>query len=217
MTKKEINAKEVIQCTEVLISLGRIDLLDSQFNMYKYIMDSRGKRCALRIKSIYNEYEIFHLVLYYFITDFNRSLKKAANCLTDCLIMCVHQLNNQNYLMERNPNRIKEEYDKHEEYVHKKGINFSIFFKNSYLYYNIYKFLSHCNILNLSDVFLKCSIHEIFRELDSMSDDELLEISIQELTIMNRILVSMNVGNDLSQHIESYLLLKIGDNEFDQI
>ena len=90
MVRKEINAKEVIQCTEVLIALGRIEFLDAQFNMYKYIMDSRGKRCALRIKTLYYEYEIFHLVLYYFITDFNRSLKKAANCLTDCLIMCVH-------------------------------------------------------------------------------------------------------------------------------
>ena len=99
--------------------------------------------------------------------------------------------------------------------MQKKGANFSIFFKNSYLYYNIYKFLSHCNILNLSDVFLKCSIHEVFRELQHMSDDELLEISIQELTIMNRILVSMNVGSDLSSHIESYLLLKIGANDFD--
>ena len=111
----------------------------------------------------------------------------------------------------------KEEYDGHELYLQQKGINFSIFYKNSYLYYNIYKFLCHCNVLNLSDLFLKCSLHEIFSEIDATSDQDLKHISLLELTIINRVLVSMNIGVDLSNHIEAYLILKIGQNDFDHI
>jgi hypothetical protein len=52
-------------------------------------MDIRAKRCAMRIKSIYDDYEPFHLLLYYFNTEMNGSLKKTANGLIDCLIMSI--------------------------------------------------------------------------------------------------------------------------------
>lgn len=201
LRRKEINVKEFIKVQEILIALGRIEHLHSQFYMFKHVMDNRAKKCALRIKNQYEDYEPFHLVLYYFATDFNRSLKKAANGLVDCLIMCIQQLKREIYLSDRRLGRLKEEYDAHEIYLQSKGVNFSVFFNNSYLYYNIYKFLSHCNKLNLSELFLKCSIQEMFRDIAKMSNEDLKSMSILELTIMNKILISMNVAGDLSNHI----------------
>ena len=44
----------------------------------------------------------------------------------------------------------------------KKGVDFSIFFKNPFLFYKCYKFLKFHNLVELAEIFLKAAELDLF-------------------------------------------------------
>lgn len=57
----------------------------------------------------------------------------------------------------------------------------------------------------------------MFRDIAKVNNEDLKTMTLLELTIMNRILISLNTAGDLSNHIETYLMLKKGESDFDHI
>ena len=76
--------------------------------------------------------------------------------------MTIEQFKRKQYFSSRKRNRSNEEFDQHELYMERKGVNFSIFFKNPFLFYKCYKFLKFHNLVELAEIFLKAAELDLF-------------------------------------------------------
>lgn len=209
LNSKRFNIVLFLMVNELLIILGHDQDLMAQFFGYQYLQEARAKKMGLRIKQEYNDNEIFQMVIYYLGEKNESTYKKCSSDLIDSLFMMRSQLRKMVFLEhEKSMLRIVQEYNSFEDYLYKKGRNFSLYFKNYQLLLSCYSFLKLVNSIDLSEFFLEAAQNDFFLYLKDLKKREILNLNVNDLIGGDRLLRSLGVNSLLQKHLRSFLLLK---------
>lgn len=210
-------------CTKALEFFYNIDEEEyvlEHFTALSILKERATKRAAMRIKSMWYDYEIFPISLYYTTSDAKTQEKKIMANFHDCILQLFNQVNRIKFATSQDMDPEQEYEDEMDAkpqntdlnltttYQNMKGRNFSLYFTNGYLYFTIYRHLFERNINKLSQLFLTASIQELMIELGSVPSDELRNVPISTYITLWRVLSVQGAFPELQQALFRFIVFK---------
>lgn len=211
--------EECAKALEVMYCLDLDDQLLEHFTTLSILKEKSAKKVAMRMKSMWHDYEIFPITLYYTSLDAKAQEKKILANFHDCILQLFNQVNRIKYSknqeleadLDENEGRsqpLTNDINATTMYQSMKGRNFSLYYTNAYLYYNIYRYLFERNINKLSQLFSTAAVQELHIELSQKTNEELRSTHITTFIMLWRLLSVQGNFQDLQNALFRYILFK---------
>ena len=209
----------LIECSKafsVLTDLGYDDLLLAEFTAASILQEAKCKKISFRIKFEYYDSEIFPMILYYLFHETKLNEKKIISHIHDCLLQLYNQANR---LRHKQVEGLEQDadYSKQVEYIESKGKEFSIFFRNDYLFYKTYRFLFDRNISNLGKLFSNACLEEVVGNFAGKTREDLHKVDLKQYTLIWKIIFAQGNFKELQMVLLRYIMLRGGSNSNEAI
>lgn len=212
--------EDCAKALEIFYSIDDDEFVQEHFTVLSILKERAAKKAAMKIKSMWYDYEIFPITIFYMTSDVKNQEKKIMANFHDCILQLYNQVNkikfgaNQDLDPEHEIEEASGLNDQNNEqnmtsaYQSMKGRSFSLYYNNSYLYYNIYRYLFERNINKLSQLFSTAAIQELLIELSSLSSDQLKDVKVGTYITLWRLLAVQGAFPELQQALFRYIIFK---------